>query len=280
MSSFFNRLILLNTNMNPIVVLSSEVSFKELEALIEYCYTGTCLVLSDNIDEFLKIGKNLEIRGLVEESEAEDPNNNSSFINIPETPSATPLVLMDLTLEENLPPQKVAKPENNPASKIIPETSKKAPKVKRERTERALKIRLPSSQLLQVKQKTKRKALAPADENAQPKPKVSKTAETSEKLQLKCQFCPRVYTNKTSRNTHQRECDNNPSKVEIECSICHEIMKVKLCNKVLCTVSTNVHSFHSQPIFAATRRSTPRPTMLRKASKYFINSSENLWNKK
>jgi hypothetical protein len=159
--------------------------------------------------------------------------NASADVDFPQTPTPVPIISMTSPRQQvsssqqvfAIPVSKIEADADVPKNQ--PALAKKVIRPKRDRKKFSMKIRLPPSQILNVNQKSKRKALQPADENAEPKAKTSKssTAETPEML-LKCLFCPRLYRNKWNKQTHQRECDENPEKEEIQCEICEKIMKV------------------------------------------------------
>lgn len=254
MSLYFERPLLLYADKHPIVMLSSEIKFKDLIKLLEYCYTGVCLVPNKEIRNFLKIGRLLEIKGLLDY----DDDVNSTDVDIPETPTAPHLAMASPKQQGNSSQQEATEPENivivnaDVTTPTVPaEVLKKTIRPKRNKS---LKIRLPPSQQLQVKHKIKRKALEPANENSQPKAKTNK-AETSEKLQLACKFCQRIYLNKHSHHGHERECDENPNKAVVECSVCNKVMKVS-CVRLVVLIYDLYNFPLSRQHCLATRRST------------------------
>jgi len=64
-SPFFQRILKQNSHTHPLIYLKG-VKFTDLEAIMQFMYLGEVDVVSANLDTFLDVGKELEVKGLIE----------------------------------------------------------------------------------------------------------------------------------------------------------------------------------------------------------------------
>jgi len=67
-SPFFRNVFKKATHVNPFIYLKG-VLHKDLVALIDYIYTGKAQVLAEDVDRFIQVGKDLQVKGLADEEE-------------------------------------------------------------------------------------------------------------------------------------------------------------------------------------------------------------------
>ena len=85
-SPFFRKLLCRNPHQNLLIYLKG-VQLRDLESVLQYIYKGSCEVLNENIEDFIRTGRDLHVEGLVEkggevEEQALDEgsvNENSEF---------------------------------------------------------------------------------------------------------------------------------------------------------------------------------------------------------
>ena len=70
-SPFFRNVFKKAKQNNPFVYLKG-VFHKDLVALLDYIYTGQAQVLAEDVDRFIQVGKDMQVKGLVEEEEEEE----------------------------------------------------------------------------------------------------------------------------------------------------------------------------------------------------------------
>ena len=61
-SPFFKNILSLNPHPKPLIYL--RVKFSDLQAIVNFIYTGQCKVAQNELDEFLEIAKSLQIVGI------------------------------------------------------------------------------------------------------------------------------------------------------------------------------------------------------------------------
>ena len=79
-SGFFKNLFARNRSRNHALVYLKEMNFKELEAIIKFIYIGEAEVEQESLEEFLKTGMELKIKGL-----GDSKNENKSEVNTTES---------------------------------------------------------------------------------------------------------------------------------------------------------------------------------------------------
>ena len=67
-SPFFRNVFKKATHVNPFIYLKG-VSHKDLVALLDYIYTGQTKVLAEDVDRFIQVGKDLQVKGLADEED-------------------------------------------------------------------------------------------------------------------------------------------------------------------------------------------------------------------
>jgi len=77
-SSFFRNILIKNPHPHPLIYVP-EVSFTDLQSLMQFMYRGETEVIQKNLKTFMKIGSMLKIKGLVENEQPiiEDDNEVS-----------------------------------------------------------------------------------------------------------------------------------------------------------------------------------------------------------
>eukprot|EP00091_Calanus_sinicus_P014076 TRINITY_DN3142_c0_g1_i2.p2 TRINITY_DN3142_c0_g1~~TRINITY_DN3142_c0_g1_i2.p2 ORF type:complete len:142 (-),score=63.23 TRINITY_DN3142_c0_g1_i2:55-480(-) len=69
-SPFFKKMIEMNQNKHPIIILK-DVSFLHMSAILEFMYHGEVSVTQEELPAFLKTAEKLEVKGLAEDEEME-----------------------------------------------------------------------------------------------------------------------------------------------------------------------------------------------------------------
>ena len=64
-SPFFRNLFSRNPHQNLLIYLKG-VQLRDLESVLQYIYNGSCEVLNENIEDFIRTGRDLHVEGLVE----------------------------------------------------------------------------------------------------------------------------------------------------------------------------------------------------------------------
>ena len=67
-SDFFKKILLKNYHQRPLIVLDG-VSHCDLLAVIDFIYTGSADVPKERLEEFLRVGRKLKVKGLMQSSE-------------------------------------------------------------------------------------------------------------------------------------------------------------------------------------------------------------------
>jgi len=65
MQPIFRNVFKKATHVNPFIYLKG-VSHKDLVALLDYIYTGQAKVLAEDVDRFIQVGKDLQVKGLAD----------------------------------------------------------------------------------------------------------------------------------------------------------------------------------------------------------------------
>ena len=80
-SSWFERtLVTVEPHEHPIIILK-DVTFRELDHLINFMYSGEAIVPQQGIQSFLKTAEMLEIKGLLENSESATNSKHNLVLN-------------------------------------------------------------------------------------------------------------------------------------------------------------------------------------------------------
>ena len=69
-SNFFRDILTRNIHPNPLLYLKDTLH-DQLELLLKFIYQGECEVKTEMLEQFLELGKHLEVRGLVQDQELE-----------------------------------------------------------------------------------------------------------------------------------------------------------------------------------------------------------------
>jgi len=69
-SSFFNKILMTNPHQNPLLFLKG-VSYVELQLLKNFIYMGECQCATEDIEQFIALGKELEVVGLMDQETTE-----------------------------------------------------------------------------------------------------------------------------------------------------------------------------------------------------------------
>lgn len=87
-SPFFRTILQKNLHQKPLIFLDG-VKHRELVAIIDFIYQGKTEVSADGIEEFMRVGRKLKIRGLEVEAKSEDKNEikNSNLEDLATTSS-------------------------------------------------------------------------------------------------------------------------------------------------------------------------------------------------
>lgn len=101
-SSFFRNILIETSHPSPLLFIKG-VTFKYLNLIVEFVYLGQCEIDQDFLEQFLKIGRDLDITGLTEE----DLTRSEEEIVVVEEENTT------LDVKEQVDPLDVHKNEGN-----------------------------------------------------------------------------------------------------------------------------------------------------------------------
>ena len=88
-SPFFQKLLGRNKHSHPLIYMRG-VKFEDLLAIVDFLYCGEANVFQENLDSFLAIAEELQLKGLMgnKDQRIEDPQDKGKFSppkNLPET---------------------------------------------------------------------------------------------------------------------------------------------------------------------------------------------------
>ena len=72
-STFFKHILMKNINHNILIYLK-DTQYKDLKLIVEFLYTGQCYVEESDLIQFLSVGKDLGVIGLVEKQDNTEAN--------------------------------------------------------------------------------------------------------------------------------------------------------------------------------------------------------------
>ena len=67
-SIFFRNLFRKAKQSNPIIYLKG-VSHKDLVSLLDYIYTGQTQVLAEDVERFIQVGRDMQVKGLADDDD-------------------------------------------------------------------------------------------------------------------------------------------------------------------------------------------------------------------
>ena len=76
-SHFFRNILSHNPHPNPLIYLKG-VKMRDLECILQYIYKGSCEVLNENIEDFLRTCRDLLVDGLVSDQTAVNEDDSES----------------------------------------------------------------------------------------------------------------------------------------------------------------------------------------------------------
>ena len=94
-------------NDRQLIILSSELSYKDMESILEFIYKGEVTIHSKYRDRFLKAARLLQLKGVMGSVLRKDVADQDGIINVPPTPPKEIKlepgyqVLLDLIHQEN-----------------------------------------------------------------------------------------------------------------------------------------------------------------------------------
>jgi len=87
-SPFFKEVLRRNQHQYPVLYLRG-VSFKDLEAVIDFMYHGEANVAQDDLDSFLQVAKDLKVKGLTQINTTSNEKTGSEIVTQIEEPERT-----------------------------------------------------------------------------------------------------------------------------------------------------------------------------------------------
>ena len=76
-SSFFRSVLRRNPHQHPLLYIKG-VSFSDLESLLDFMYYGEVNIAQENLNSFLSVAEELQIKGLTQSSTASSKSNQTS----------------------------------------------------------------------------------------------------------------------------------------------------------------------------------------------------------
>ena len=74
-SCFFRRILMKNFHQNPLIYLKG-IKFNDLKSIVRFIYLGETEINRNEVDSFMRTGKDLQISGLLESIKTSDKNSN------------------------------------------------------------------------------------------------------------------------------------------------------------------------------------------------------------
>lgn len=220
------------SNVEKPVVVIAGIKFADLCLILDFAYLGQAQIPQERLDDFLKAGEVLQIRGLKEGRihfmnkfihQTQQSQNNRSFEisstqeNCSEPAAKRPREEDDVSIQEATEIMKM----------LLESNAEDQEQVKTATTGGNIDVQmLANASLLpgQVQSHAsvmKRACSVPIRCSAPVKPgKVIK-----DKQKFKCRYCNRALASQTGIKKHENECVDNPDRVIVVCNICNMDMK-------------------------------------------------------
>lgn len=74
-SCFFRRILMKNFHQNPLIYLKG-IKFSDLKSIVRFIYLGETEINRNEVESFIRTGKDLQINGLLESIKTSDKNSN------------------------------------------------------------------------------------------------------------------------------------------------------------------------------------------------------------
>ena len=74
-SCFFRRILMKNFHQNPLIYLKG-IKFSDLKSIVRFIYLGETEIHRNEVEGFMRTGKDLQINGLLESIKTSDKNRN------------------------------------------------------------------------------------------------------------------------------------------------------------------------------------------------------------
>ena len=74
-SCFFRRILMKNFHKNPLIYLKG-IKFSDLKSIVRFIYLGETEINRNEVESFIRTGKDLQINGLLESIKTSDKNSN------------------------------------------------------------------------------------------------------------------------------------------------------------------------------------------------------------
>ncbi|CRK88315.1 CLUMA_CG002094, isoform A [Clunio marinus] len=241
-SEYFEKVFSASLKERPTIIVLG-VKFIDLCLLLDFAYLGQAQVPNDRLDDFLKAGEMLQIRGIKEgrihfitnQVHAVQPtDSNRSF---DPTISSTEDNFIDQQQQQSVPNRAKEEDdaglndvseimkmllENNPdldVSSVLPEQTKLIPLSDAQNTtpnitpvSNSMTIELIDPMQI-VKLPTK------------PSAEKKRSITINKKIKLSCKFCGRVLSTQGRIMKHENECNDNPNRATVNCELCHLELK-------------------------------------------------------
>lgn len=210
--------------MDKPVVIIHGIKFIDLCYILDFAYLGQAQVPQDKLDDFLKAGELLQIRGIKEgrihfisnhvQHTVQTSNNNRSF---EATISSTQETCV-------LPNAKRPRDDEDISIQEASEIMKMLLESNAEQDNENVQVKNPSlAPLPQVLMSCPIMTPAPRKPPMTTSSSVKSTPQPSPKFF--CRFCDRSLSTQARINRHEAECTDNPNKIIAICDICKARMK-------------------------------------------------------
>lgn len=213
-------------NMDKPVIVIGNLKFADLCLILDFAYLGQSQVPSDRLDDFLRAGEMLQIRG-IKEGRIHYLNNvhQTTTVNrsVDSTISSTQETFNEPVAKRARDDDDISIQEASEIMKMLLESTNEMDNHKLNQTQvkstPAPLTGKPSAFFIA------RGPNAPRTTNSSPpRPKSGKKI-ISEKPKLLCRFCSRALTTQGRIKKHENECADNPNREIAICNICNIQLK-------------------------------------------------------
>jgi hypothetical protein len=216
-------------NTKPVIVISS-VKFAELCLILDFAYLGQAQVPHDRLDDFIKAGELLQIRG-IKEGRIHYMTNQTIL--------QAPPPQLNRTVDSTISSTQETFTDQQPIVQHAAKRPREDDDISIQEASEIMKMLLDSNPDLEAEQVVQRTAPPPMQSPAVPNfiprytirpPIVSHfmprpPVPVKEKPKFFCRFCNRALSTQGRMKKHESECNGNPNRAVVECEICKQQLK-------------------------------------------------------
>lgn len=245
------------SNMDKPVIVISGVKFQDLCWILDFAYLGQAQVPHDHLDDFLKAGELLQIRGIKEGRIHFMTSFQQQTQLVTSNNTTLPTALSTFAEPSSKRPREDDEPSIQEVSEIMKMLLENNPELDVDQIQvkptTAMTHELPFAP--KTPQFTKPPVIQHEMKYISPLPTIMPRtlaiaqALDKEKKKFACCFCKRAMATSARIKKHEKECNDNPNREIMFCSVCHFDIKPT-------AMTAHLKNKHGQ-----TRKSIPAKTM-------------------